>query len=85
MSAEQLGQEVVKQLSKDSYGVSQVAIPKEVLTLLSAQQEHIKAQEKQLLEYQTKLQTNAADSEGKHGIISRGSSIDGSGHGGRTS
>jgi hypothetical protein len=57
MSAQQLEEEVVKQLSKDSYGVVQVPISKEVLTLLSAQQERIKEQEKQILEFQSKLQT----------------------------
>lgn len=46
MSAQQLEEEVVKQLSKDSYGVVQVPISKEVLSLLSAQQERIKEQEK---------------------------------------
>lgn len=55
MSAQQLEEEVVKQLSKDSYGVVQVPISKEVLTLLSAQQERIKEQEKQIIEFKTKL------------------------------
>jgi hypothetical protein len=56
MSAQQLEEEVVKQLSKDSYGVVQVPISKEVLSLLSAQQERIKEQEKQIIEFKTKLQ-----------------------------
>jgi hypothetical protein len=36
MSAQQLEEEVVKQLSKDSYGVAQVPISKEVMNLLAA-------------------------------------------------
>jgi len=55
MSAQQLEEEVVKQLSKDSYGVAQVPISKEVMNLLAAQQDRIKEQEKQIIEFQTQL------------------------------
>ena len=47
--------EVVKQLSKDSYGAGQVPISPEVLQLLSAQQHHIAQQELKLHEYEQKI------------------------------
>ena len=52
LSSKQLYMEVVKQLSKDSYGAGQVPISAEVLQLLSAQQEHIVQQEQRLNEYE---------------------------------
>ena len=58
LDSDQLYKEVVKQLSKDSYGVGGAPISKEVISLLTAQQEHIKEQEKKLQEFQNQLRVN---------------------------
>lgn len=59
-ASKQLYMEVVKQLSKDSYGAGQVPISAEVLQLLSAQQEHIARQEQRLQEYELQMSRPSA-------------------------